>query len=372
MTENDSRPKVVYLIGAGASHACVKSAGSDQGILMQDLGSELAERVRKLVEETDEYNTLTSLVNEVIVEDADIEHVITFLDESPSSVHRQLANDLRRTFEIVLREKLDAIEEAIDDNRFSLYAALLDMYEISEFPEELYAILTLNYDEFIEEAAASVSVHPVDFGIRLQGANTPQKSLKLLKLHGSFGWRDAWPIPKIENDNEEPLWIPPGIQKGKQRYTFNVLWGLARELLDCDMLRIIGCRLGANDWDLVSLLFTTRHAHTSKTPYVVEVIDSPARANELKRSYPYLDIRSILEIETMEIGNQLVAEFSGGAPRAFDSLTPNEQKDIYETVGTNKNWFRIWLEQMAEAFEREPGVCIKTPKGEFKKLLDRG
>lgn len=375
MTENGSRKKVVYLIGAGASHGCVKYLGSTCGILMEDLKVPLTNKICELFEsDKEKYGTLEKLIHDVInAESTDLEQIITFLEECPSSVHKQLADDLRRTFEIVLRKQLDTIEEEIDDGRFSLYAALLDMYQVVNCPEELQAILTLNYDEYIEEAAASVCDHPIDFGIRLQGTNVSEKSLKLLKLHGSFGWKDAWPIHRVDNGNEAPVWIPPGILKGKQQYPFNILWGLARDLLDCDVLRIIGCRLSPNDWDLISLLFATYHAHATKSSsYIVEVIDSPAHAIKLKRSYPYLKVCSILEITKMGIGNQLVAEFLGGPPRSLniDSLTPEELDEICHHIGTEKNWFHIWLQQMAEAFESEPDIGVETPKGEFKKLLN--
>ena len=374
MIENGTRPKVVYLIGAGASNGCVKYVGSTRGILMEDLKAPLTDKVRELFEsEKEKYGSLKKLMYDVINEEStDLEQVITFLDESPSSVHKQLAGDLKRTFEKVLRNELSTIKDEIGDNRFSLYAALLDMYQVEKCPEELQAILTLNYDEFIEDAASSIE-HSVDFGIQLQEHDLSHEGIKLLKLHGSFGWKDAWPIPRIDNDNEDPLWIPPGILKGKQRYPFNILWGLARELLDCDILRIIGCRLSSNDWDLISLLFTTRFIHTTRVPsFELQVIDSPSRALKLKRSYPYLEIRSLLEIKKLGIGSELAAELIGESSRTlnFNSLTFQEQENIYDVVGNKKNWFHVWLKQMAEAFAREPGVGVETPKGEFKKILD--
>jgi hypothetical protein len=55
------------------------------------------------------------------------------------------------------------------------------------------------------------------------------------------------------------LWIPPSIEKVKDRYPFNLLWGKAFELLlNCDVLRIVGCNLSQNDWGLISLLFNTQ------------------------------------------------------------------------------------------------------------------
>lgn len=68
----------------------------------------------------------------------------------------------------------------------------------------------------------------------------------------------------------------------------------------------------------------------------------------------------------MDIGKQLVGEFSG-SPRTFRSLPDTEQRRLREMVG-KQNWFRIWLRQMAEGFEREIGT-VKTKKGEFEQLL---
>jgi len=333
---------------------------------MNDLRETLAENVRKLV--IDEYKNdpnLVALVNAVIVETTDFEHVITFLDESPSSLHRKFANDLRKTFERALKRRLDLIEMELGGPPTELYKALLDMYKVTGLPEELAGLLTINYDEYIEEAVAATCRQPIDFGVHIQGADSSTPGLRLLRLHGSFGWQDAFPISRGKGD--APLWIPPGIQKAKDRYPFNVVWGLARELLDCDVLRIVGCRLASNDWDLISLIFTTRHATSIHRPYFVEVIDAPLHAAELQKSFPYLDVRSILEIEP--IGSQLVSEFLGVAPRPYEDLTPEEQERVKAAAGRDKNWFRLWLKQMAEALYRDLG-SVRTPVGAFERLLE--
>ena len=368
------KKRVVYLIGAGASHACVEFANGGTGILMRDLNPKLSKEVRKLVQHKNlQYRTLHDLTNNVINETTDFEHVITFLDESPSHVHRQFAEDLRKIFHKVLFQELKKIKKDLGKQRFLLYSALLDMHQIKDSPESLHAILSLNYDEFIEDAAKEVYVNhldPVDFGVHALQDKTLEKRLKLFKLHGSFSWKDIWPIGKqVGNGKKNPLWIPPGIQKSKERYPFSALWSMAREALDCDVVRIIGCRLSPSDWDLISLLFTTRHTHVRNQPYLVEVIDSPSHALELSERYPYLDIRSILEIETMDIGSQLVAEFSGGIPQKFQDLSDEDQIVLREKIGINKNWFKIWLEQMAEAFTTQ-SIDIKTPKGIFGSLLN--
>ena len=372
MALNNKKKQIVYLIGAGASHGSVKSVGSSRGILMKDLSDPLHASVRELVvKKRKKYGQLINLVNDIIDREMDIEHVITLLDESASAVHRQFANDLRQIFAKVLKKRLKAIKHDLGDNRYNLYSALLDMYLVEECPEQLRGILSINYDEYVEAAVKAVYGQPVDFGI---AQNYEQKSatcLRLLKLHGSFNWQDTWPIKITNRETAIPLWIPPGIQKAKNRYPFNVLWGLAREMLDCDILRIIGCRLSDNDWDLISLLFATRHtnAHNEK-PYVVEVIDSPTHALNLKNLYPYLDIRSLLEIDNLDIGRQLISELTGGPPKNFDDLDDKERK-ILEKSLNGKNWFRLWLIQMAEGFQRELNInSFHTPTRRFEKLLN--
>ena len=295
---------------------------------------------------------------------SDIEHVITFLDESASALHRQFADDLRKAFENVLRQQLEKIEEELSRAPADLYSALLDMYQVDGCPEELRGILTINYDEYIEEAVARAD-GSFDFGVYVHGASSSKPGLKLLKLHGSFGWEDAWPI--LHGSGDTTLWIPPGIQKAKERYPFNILWGLARELLDCDVLRIIGCRLGPNDWDLISLIFTTRHTNSIRPPYTIEVIDAPLHAAELQESYPYLDVQSILEVE--RIGSQFVSEFSGRPPQPYASLPPGEQERVRNVAGRNQNWFRLCLKQQAEALYVELG-SVKTRLGAFERLLE--
>ena len=370
MSANADRPSVVYLIGAGASHACVDYVNSGHGILMRHLSPLLAERVRELANGPMNLDqTIVSLVNAIIDEDTDFEHVITFLDESPSALHRKFADELRRVFESVLRDQLNSINEEVGAGRLRLYSALLDMHNVDGFPEALQAILTINYDDYIEEAVRETSGRSIDYGIRVEGEPQDADGFVLLKLHGSFGWADKWPVAAF--DGSSTLWIPPGIQKRKERYPFNVVWGRAREALDCRKLRIIGCRLSPSDWDLVSLLFTTRHNNTNGRPYTIELIDSPIHAINLQKQYPYLNIRSILEIEDYDIGAQIVGEYLQSDPQRYRSLSPDIQCRLLDAIPAEENWFRIWLVQMAEALSAAPAInSIETPTGSFGALLN--
>ena len=357
--------KVVYLFGAGASHACVSRVRSDYGILMSHLNLPMREGLRDLVEATySQEESLQTLVN-TLDESTDFEHLCTFLEEAPSVIHRQFGQDMKRTFEKVLRSQLNLIREENDNDPVELYAVLLDLYNIKDCTENLHGILTTNYDEYIETAMEKLVGLPVDLGVRVLPSPPQGRAIRLLKLHGSLGWAQTWPITRGEG-GQTTVWIPPGIQKAKTEYPFNVLWGLAREMLSCDVLRVVGCRLGPNDWDLVSLLFTMRHADFTSRPRI-EVIDAPVHAEELKKSYPYLDIQSIFELET--VGQQLVGELSAGLPRELWELSIDEREELINNAGTGSNWFELWLRQKAESFQVELGA-VETKAGFVERFLE--
>ena len=366
----------MYLIGAGASHASVKFVGSQTGILMRDLWDPLITEIGGLVRSRrKKYAPLESLVNDISGNDSevDIEHIITFLEESPSAVHRDFAQAVRRLFAKVLRAQLSKIKRDLGDERFILYSALLDMYRIKELPERLRGILSLNYDDYIECAARRVYRKPVDRGVNASfGARPTDRQsvgLRLLKLHGSFDWKDTWPIV-LSRGSDMRLWIPPGIHKEKDGYPFSLLWGRAREMLDCDVLRIIGCRLSANDWDLISLLFTTRHGTmSSRARYTIEVIDRPRSVDSLKAAYPYLDIRSIFDIDEPDIGPRFVSDMLDREPISFRYLDEAERKRATERAD-EMNWFHQWLVHMADALS--DSLSIATPSGHFERVVNGG
>lgn len=365
MSETNSPVKVVYLVGAGGSHACVKRVSSPHGILMSDLSGPLSTRLRNLI--SDGYSDddgLKNLVNSVIDETTDFEHVISFLDDAPSLLYRRFADEMRKAFQEVLRNQLNRIREETITDPIELYTVLLDMHNVDAFPESLEGIITTNYDEYIEAAIAEVYGTPADFGIRVGSEKKEDVGPRLLKLHGSFGWQDTWPISRGAN-YESTLWIPPGIQKSKQAYPFNVVWGLAREMLACDVLRIIGCRLAPNDWDLISLLFAMRHVSYPNRPRI-EVIDSPSHAEYLKKEYSYLELQSLLDIEP--IGRGMIAELTPFRPQPFSEYSEEDQREIISRMGRNQNWFELWLTQKVEALNQDLGT-LTTDNGFVEKFM---
>ena len=192
-------------------------------------------------------------------------------------------------------------------------------------------------------------------------------AVTVLKLHGSFGWQKVWPV-KPNPNTEIPLWIPPGIQKAKGNYPFNLLWGRARELLDCDVVRIVGCNLGSNDWDLLSMLFAAQHANRHLRSLEIEIIGRPNTAKRIRKEFPYLRAKSILELDG--VGEQIVGEMSGGEPRAYNNLTQTEQQKVDEEAQKKiRNPLLYWLKQKAEVTYRDLG-SLETDKGFFNKLFE--
>ena len=63
MKYSATRKRVVYLLGAGASHACVTRVGSPHGILMSDLAGPLGLKLQRIIAKGfSEDDSLKSLV----------------------------------------------------------------------------------------------------------------------------------------------------------------------------------------------------------------------------------------------------------------------------------------------------------------------
>jgi hypothetical protein len=78
-------------------------------------------------------------------------------------------------------------------------------------------------------------------------------------------------------------------------------------------------------------------------------------------------VQSILEVEP--VGSQLIAELAGGGPRAFKTLSGDEQEAVVKRAGRDKNWFRLWLKHKAETTYRDLG-SVSTQRGIFERLLE--
>lgn len=367
----DETPRrVSYLFGAGATQGAVQYAGSAEQLVMPGLIERLLDSTNNAyVEDFYGHTGLGHLVNDVVDDRTDFEHLLTFLADTPSQRYQDFAERLKKVFSTVLRRALANVRSELGDNHAALYAALLDMHEVPGVGEDLVGLLTLNYDNFLEHAIEHSLGRTVDYGVEVANPSSVdgQAPIPVLKLHGSFSWRSIWPI-EVAEESDVGLWIPPGIRKAKGEYPFNAIWGRARELLDCDVLRIIGCNLGPNDWDLVSLLFTTMHGRESAQPYEIEVIGWPDGAEKLQKTFPYLSSRSLLEIP--ELGAQFIAELLGMEPTDFSDLDETDQARARDSAKSKiTNPFQHWLRLKGEFMHRDLD-SISTERELFRVFIE--
>jgi len=367
----DETPRrVSYLFGAGATQGAVQYAGSGEKLVMPGLIERLLDSTNNAyVEDFSDHAGLRHLVNDVVDDRTDFEHLLTFLADTPSQRYQDFAERLKKVFSTVLRRALADVRSELGDQHAALYAALLDMHDVPGSGEHLVGLLTLNYDNFLEQAIEHALGRTVDYGVEIANPSSvdDQAPIPVLKLHGSFSWHSIWPI-EVAAESDVGLWIPPGIRKAKGEYPFNAIWGRARELLDCDVLRIVGCNLGPNDWDLVSLLFTTMHGRESAQPYEIEVIGWPDGAEKMRKTFPYLNPRSLLELR--ELGAQFIAELLGTDPTDFSDLDETEQKRAREAAATKiTNPFQHWLRLKGELMHRDL-ESISTKHALFKRFIE--
>jgi hypothetical protein len=367
---DDAPRRVVYLLGAGATQGAAQFAGSSAKLVMPGLIGRLLDLTSDAyVEAFADHAGLKHLVNDVVDDDTDFEHLLTFLEDTPSRRYQEFAQRLKTVFSTVLRKALEDVRSELGEHHSELYAVLLDMHEVADSGEHLGGFLTLNYDNFLEHAIEHRFGRAIDYGVQMTSptGRYEREPIPVLKLHGSFSWRPIWPI-EVAAEIDAGLWIPPGIRKAKGEFPFNAIWGAARELLECDVLRIVGCNLGPNDWDLVSLLFTTMHGGESARPYTIEVIGWPADAARISRTFPYLKVQSLLEIP--EIGAQLIAEILGSDPKEFADLDESEgERAIDEAKAKITNPFQHWLRLKGELMHQDlPN--IDSDRKLFKRFIE--
>lgn len=308
--ETKTVPRIVYLVGAGATQAEIDHQGGvGLNLLMGDvkkLGDGLATRI---IGKAEKYHRLND--KSIADNPTDVEKLISLLDNTGLNVHKEAAHELRRLY---FHEILDGLTKAEVLNEPELAILVLRMHNDSTFKEnveQLAGIISLNHDWLYQIASNRVfgGIH-LGFDFRSTSFKQAEEAPLIIKPHGSFNWRSGLPIKVNALDSNTPLykdtlWIPPTILKESRGYPYNKLAGLAHELLAmrCDVLRIVGCRLSQNDWNIVSLLFNAQYYQgINKNPrFRVELIMSPDSGKEITKEYSYL--QNIFSIENLTDGD---------------------------------------------------------------------
>lgn len=358
----NSPQRIVYLLGAGATQADISLKDDTLSILMQDIREGIIEKIKRR-----RIKILKKVKNELLKEDLDVEHLITLYESTGIYEHDVIAKNLKKLFRNEIQEKIRKLGRYYKPQ---LLSALIDMHEISGLNETLQGIITLNYEELLEKAMQTVKGgvnYKININNRHRFLKLGEKLTPLLKLHGSFNWKNEFPIALVDErkikEAEDVLWIPPGVEKKRERYPFCILWGLAREILDCDILRIIGCSLSRNDWQLISLLYTTQQLTTQQKEYKIELIDYAGKGITIRKNYTYLNFRIITEIK--EVSDYLVKSFSA-TPKGEEKLSAA----LEELLNNQKtNIFDIWLKAKGEDLKNRD-VPITTEKRIFENYIN--
>ena len=320
--------KIVYLFGAGATHAELLNSEEDPdatfrskyGLLISDVSRRVMNNAHRRKWFKEQAEVLASKKGAF-----NIELYISLLESNnfPEKVVQTLKDLVQKDIQRVLSEDRKA--------KFYLHKALLELHKLTEGQEKPLGFISLNYDEVLDEAYCA-----------LYNNNKPEycltsrfsKALPLLKLHGSLNWED---IEIYEKHITIPI-IPLGLNKNYLVPPYNFIWGRAYELLvDCDILRVVGCSMNQNDIGLIDLLFK---AHNQRQEaFEIQIIDfQPLNGHhQIKNNYGFLP--KIVEPKAIE--GTLIPEESIGTPEKGD------------------NPFRIWLEAKARKMVK-PHVLKKT------------
>jgi len=306
--------RIVYLFGAGATIAEASYAGVVEPLSLVHISELVIEKAKKR-------QALKEILEHIQPDDIkDIEFYISLLESLQIRKYSDITNTLRSLFCKTIQERLMVDDAPLEP---TLSMALLQMHRAIEEKEELKGAISLNYDSLLDHAFNKIH-NGLNYWIKCKVSGSTHdyslnpRSVPLIKLHGSFNWRRGFPSITIDErqaqsgEQAEMLWLPPSIEKERSYYPFNTLWGKAFELLDCDVLRIVGCKLSQNDWGLTSLLFNTQ-LRTDKA-YQIELINSHEGGLEIRERNGFLkNVKVLGELE----GCKPIAKY--GTQNVFES-----------------------------------------------------
>lgn len=304
--------RVAYLFGAGATHAELADACKSkmsEGLFLEQNSLLLANVSKRVCQDAKEAGDIPGKVRRLLSPAglSNIELFISLLQEN----HVDGAEDI--TKKLLRRLRNDILHRIRPrKKRFYLHKALLEFHKTHK-REMLVGIISLNYDGLLDEAYESTYKQRPNHGL---SAGPGEPGIPLLKLHGGFDL--------TYRERRLPL-ITPGVYKNYLELPYNFVWGRALELLlECDILRVVGCSLSQNDIGIVDLLFK---AHIGRDePYLLQVIDFDPKGNRIKEHLGFFPrIERATEIEGRLISDATIQD---------------------NTTGSNP--FKIWLKAKIE------------------------
>lgn len=301
--------RIVYLLGAGATQAELMELSRNEldETFLEENSLLLANVSKRVCKAGTAYFTtqVRALLSPAGL--SNIELFISLIEENHVESAAQIVSRLKSSLEYDILGRITPRRR-----QFYLHRALLEFHRQYD-REELCGVISLNYDSLIDDACKVLgrkpdycfSVHP------LEGDTIP-----LLKLHGGF---------ELDYRSGKLPIITPGVNKNYLELPYSFVWGRALELLiECDVLRVVGCSLSQNDLGVIDLLFKAHIAR--RTPPVLQLIDFDPPHNRIRENLGFFP-----RIErAKEIENNLISDIT------------------IEDPTKHSNPFKIWLKAKVE------------------------
>jgi len=306
--------KIAYLIGAGATHAEILNLENNpsenfiqrNSLLISNVSRRVMDKAQKIRGFRDKIESVTYAGGAL-----NIELLISLF--TSNQIPGFKVSTLKKLVRLDIIERLSRRRKG----RFYLHKALLELHSKVNDREHLLGIMSLNYDDILDEAYNTFGIKP-DY---CHNSSFDKERLPLLKLHGSFNWKGK----KINGKKSKIPIIPMGLNKNYLTPPYNFIWSRTFEVLvECDILRVVGCSLSQNDIGLVDLLFKA-HLHRS-SDLKIEIIDFEETGDAIKNNYGFFP--GI--IKPKDIEGTLIAD-----------------ERISRAIGAG-NPFKIWLKAKAE------------------------
>lgn len=301
ITMPDSKPqKIVYLFGAGATHAEITNLfplwfaddtrKGKESLLLRDVSLRIC-RGAKLNPWFKKWKRVRDF--------EDIELFISLIEDN-----RIESDATVRGLQRLMKEDISTKLKEGRQRLFCLHGALFELHQKIKDKETLIAIISLNYDNVLDRAYTKVICKKPNYSF----PGNPDGPY-LLKLHGGFELKNPKTGKLI------PI-VPPGTHKNYLELPYNFIWGRALEsLIECDILRVIGCSLSANDVGLIDLIFKAHLERGGKNKLEIELINSPESGKEIKKRFGFFPgIKIISEIKEPGYQSYLVPEVVDNNP----------------------------------------------------------
>jgi hypothetical protein len=344
---NAKAKKIVYLFGAGATHAeltVLRPTLNFEDRVRRKFGlllSQVSTRVIERASHSPSYLKGVEFLEPRYLEGVEltagtsgsqnIELLISLIENSKIHQWEQKARLLRN----FVQKDIETILTPARRSRFYLHKSLFEFHThpATKEKEELFGIISLNYDDVLDQAYEEF-YGKRNYCFSLAADQRASEHIPLLKLHGSFNWTRG---VRIRGRTRRIEIIPLGSNKNYLHAPYSFIWSRALEILiGCDTLRVVGCSLSPNDTHLVDLLFKAQLERHPENQLSIEIISSESAGERIRQNYGFFPgIRTLTTIE----GN-LIAD--ADPPNAFKTWLVRKSDRVFgESTRTTRYLKRL-------------------------------